>query len=202
MLLTNTAQPVMGRLKAQIFFLHLQMPGGGRFTAKTGAAAPSLLCAQHRACTQASDRPSADCEPGYVHETQKVEGNFQYFPLQEESITATFCFPTSTEKFWTLRHPQSLHPAQDLSSPGIFHAAAPITNSPGGQSQARSHQPRSPSCSICSNISAAARSWLEAVEEAGAGLQQGDNLPRAPEPVAAVAVTLQLISSTERINLN
>lgn len=91
-----------------------------------------LLCAQHRARTQASDRPSAVCEPGYVRETQKVEGDFQYFPLQEESITATFGFPTSTEQFWKLWHPQSLHPAQDLSSPGIFHAAAPITNSPGG----------------------------------------------------------------------
>lgn len=148
-LLANTAQPVMGQLMAQIFFLIFFYKYQGKEGLQQGSVllhpgSHGLLCAQHCARTQASDRPSAVCEPGYVRETQKVEGDFQYFPLQEESITATFCFPTSTEKFWTLWHPQSLHPAQDLSSPGIFHAAAPITNSPGGQSQARSHQPQVP----------------------------------------------------------
>lgn len=38
--LADAAQPVTGRLEAWIFFLHLKIPGGGRITARTGAAAP------------------------------------------------------------------------------------------------------------------------------------------------------------------
>lgn len=185
---------------------------------------PPLSCC----CTQTIHRPPA----GQMHGRQKVESSSALLPLQEKSIAALIRTPASRrpsaarEHQIGARHPQGTKQLCTLPSARRKHCSSislPHKQQTALQLCLEDPQPQPPSPPFsgcfprCSSNNGLPRGQSHSssppspppvlcVLPQGRGLQRklqhGDNLPRAAEPGAAVAVTLQLLSSTERINLN